>query len=448
MFVAGCPRVSADALKTPKTLADAQVDLKSWTFSVIPGAGIRAKRIWTPGGWSAIISTIQACTMWSGPPCATNIANWSSRVRDRDELSDLISDMVSELSALHTFVGGGDLRKAPDQIPVGIARRLTGARRDAQVAIASTIFIRPIPIAPTSFLRCCSPAPDSRTAMSSPPSMARACFRSAHPDELLRNQIGKQVLVAFHHKGQRRIARRHREARLYGQDADLRYSEWEYTRRKRVERKPATGRLVTSICVPWDPTTSINGKKNTRRSSTARRSSSTCATTAAATSIAGFSASLCERPGCTGSRARGLPYWNMQGAFRGPMIVLCDEITGSDGEAFAEGFRRLGLGKVIGTRTWGGEIWLSASNGLADQGIATAAEMGVYGPERQWLIEGHGVDPDIVVDNLPHATFEGQDAQLEAAIRALTEQIAQHPQPVPAPPAYPNKSFRAPTGSN
>ena len=63
------------------------------------------------------------------------------------------------------------------------------------------------------------------------------------------------------------------------------------------------------------------------------------------------------------------------------------------------------MGKVIGTRTWGGEIWLRGSNVQADNGIATAAEIGVYGPEGKWLIEGHGVDPDIVVDNLPHATF-------------------------------------------
>ncbi len=74
--------------------------------------------------------------------------------------------------------------------------------------------------------------------------------------------------------------------------------------------------------------------------------------------------------------------------------------------------------------------------------------MGVYGPERKWLIEGHGVDPDIVVDNLPHATFEGQDAQLDAAIHLMEDQIKQHPQPVPAPPPYPNKAFPAPKGTN
>ncbi len=78
---------------------------------------------------------------------------------------------------------------------------------------------------------------------------------------------------------------------------------------------------------------------------------------------------------------------------------------------------------MIGTRTWGGEIWLTSSNVLVDRGIATAAEFGVYGPEGAWLIEGHGVDPDIVVDNLPHATFNGEDAQLEAAIAHLQELI-------------------------
>ena len=98
---------------------------------------------------------------------------------------------------------------------------------------------------------------------------------------------------------------------------------------------------------------------------------------------------------------------------------------------------------MIGTRTWGGEIWLSSSNNLVDRGIATAAEMGVYGPERQWLIEGHGVDPDIVVDNEPHATFKGQDAQLDAAIAYLQGEIKAHPIPVPEAPPYPNKSLKA-----
>jgi tricorn protease len=135
------------------------------------------------------------------------------------------------------------------------------------------------------------------------------------------------------------------------------------------------------------------------------------------------------------------PTWNMQYAFRGHLVVLCDERTASDGEAFAEGFRRLGLGKVIGTRTWGGEIWLSTRPWLQDRGFASAAETGVYGPEGEWLIEGHGVDPDVVVDNTPRATFDGKDAQLDAAIKYLQEQIKLHPVEVPPAPKFPNKAF-------
>ena len=132
----------------------------------------------------------------------------------------------------------------------------------------------------------------------------------------------------------------------------------------------------------------------------------------------------------------------MPDAFRGHIAVLCDGVTASDGEAFAEGFRRFGMGKVIGTRTWGGEIWLSGSNRQADGGVATAAETGVYGPEGKWLIEGHGVDPDIMVENPPHATFLGADAQLQAAIDLLKQQIQQDPRPIPKAPPYPNKSFK------
>ncbi|MCX5762118.1 MAG: S41 family peptidase [Gemmatimonadetes bacterium] len=94
----------------------------------------------------------------------------------------------------------------------------------------------------------------------------------------------------------------------------------------------------------------------------------------------------------------------------------------------------------MGARTWGGEIWLSGTNTLSDGGVARAPMMGVYGPEGQWLIEQEGVKPDIVVENLPHATFNGQDAQLDAAIAYLKKKIAEDPRAVPAPPPYPKKA--------
>ena len=89
-----------------------------------------------------------------------------------------------------------------------------------------------------------------------------------------------------------------------------------------------------------------------------------------------------------------------------------------------------------------GEIWLSSNNFLVDRGIATAAETGVFGPEGEWLIEGRGVEPDIVVDNLPHATFNGGDAQLDSAIKHLQQLMKDRPIEPPKAPSYPDKSFK------
>ncbi len=70
--------------------------------------------------------------------------------------------------------------------------------------------------------------------------------------------------------------------------------------------------------------------------------------------------------------------------------------------------------------------------------------LGVYGPEREWLIENHGLEPDIVVENPPHTTFSGEDAQLNAAVRYLLDKIAEDPRAVPEPPPFPDKSFHHP----
>ena len=132
----------------------------------------------------------------------------------------------------------------------------------------------------------------------------------------------------------------------------------------------------------------------------------------------------------------------------GMTVPLTGDRTNSDAPAWTPDGRSSSSRRstssctVIGMRTWGGEIWLSSSNFLVDKGIATTAETGVYGPEGEWLIEGHGVQPDIVVDNLPAATFRGGDTQLDAAVRYLQGQIRDHPVPVPPPPAYPDKASK------
>jgi tricorn protease len=140
----------------------------------------------------------------------------------------------------------------------------------------------------------------------------------------------------------------------------------------------------------------------------------------------------------------GRPFANMQYAFNGHMVVLIDAFTISDGEAFSEGFRRIGLGPLIGTKTWGGGVWLRGHTRLMDGGLPRSPETGMFSPDGQWLVEGTGVLPDIEVDNLPHQAFRGKDAQLEAAIRYLQKKIKVNPPYKPKAPPYPDKSFEYP----
>jgi len=128
--------------------------------------------------------------------------------------------------------------------------------------------------------------------------------------------------------------------------------------------------------------------------------------------------------------------WDEQFAFRGHIVVLIDEKTSSDGEGFSRGVSELGLGKLVGTRTWGGGIWLSSDNVLVDGGIATAPEYGTYNGQFGWGlgIEQMGVNPDIVVDNNPRKTFDGTDEQLERAISVLKEWLEAEPIVMPKNP--------------
>jgi tricorn protease len=128
--------------------------------------------------------------------------------------------------------------------------------------------------------------------------------------------------------------------------------------------------------------------------------------------------------------------WNEQFAFRGHVVVLIDEKTSSDGEGFARGISELGLGKIVGTRTWGGGIWLSSDNRLVDNGITSAPEYGTYNNNFGWGIgiEQMGVEPDVKVDNNPRLAYDGEDQQLEIAINVLKQWINEDPILLPKNP--------------
>ena len=114
--------------------------------------------------------------------------------------------------------------------------------------------------------------------------------------------------------------------------------------------------------------------------------------------------------------------WPPAGNF-GPKVMLINGWSGSGGDAFPDYFRKTGLGPLIGTRTWGGLIGISGAPGLIDGGGITVPTFRMYNPDGTWFKEGHGVDPDILLPEDLTQGAQGKDNQLERAITEITEAL-------------------------
>jgi tricorn protease len=434
------------AMKTPKTLDDSKVDLSKWTFSVIPQEEYReafydAWRLHRDYFYDRHMHGVEWKTMRD--KCGEIL----NRVRDREELSDLLSGMVSELSALHTFVFGGDIRHGNDKIELASLGAVLEPDPQGAGYVVKHIYQadpdHPEKLSPLAKQGVDIAEGDTVVAIN-----GRELGTGTQPGDVLRDQAGKQVLLRVRPRAPANNKTTTRDVVVkpitLAQERDLRYGEWELTRRRMTEQ--SSGGTIGYVHLRAMGRGDINRWEEEFTPIYDRAGMVIDVRHNQGGNIDSWILGKLLRKAWMYWQPRtGVPSWNMQEAFRGHLVLLCDQWTASDGEAFSAGFHELGLGKTMGTRTWGGEIWLTGSNVLADNGVATAAELGVYTGKREWLIEGRGFEPDIVVDNLPHATFEGKDAQLEAALAHLKHLIEVDPRPVPKPPDYPDKSWHATT---
>ncbi len=435
-----------DAAPAPATLEkpDAAVDFAGISLAVAP---IDEWRQMTIDAWRMLRDYFYDRNMhgvqWRA--VLDKYLPWVERVRSREELSDLLSEMTGELSALHHFVNGGDLRRGNDRIMTATL----GAELIRDDAAGGWRVVS-IPVSDSDEVGVGVRSPlDEPTVNGKVGDVIRAIdgvstLSVQSPSVLLRSKAGRQTLLSVLSKGAEQphdVIVRPLSAE---QDAELRYRSWELTRRAAVDEmsngdfgyvhlRAMGGDDFTAFARDYYPVFNRKGLIVDVRSNRGGNIDSW------------ILSRLMRKAWMFWNQPAGRgPTWNMQFAFLGPIVVLCNESTASDGEAFSEGFKRLGLGQVIGTRTWGGEIWLSSSNRMVDGGIASAGENGVFDAKGVWLIEGHGVEPDIVVDNLPHATFLGDDAQLKAAIEHLKARNKEQSGIVPPVPPRPIKVPVAP----
>jgi len=125
----------------------------------------------------------------------------------------------------------------------------------------------------------------------------------------------------------------------------------------------------------------------------------------------------------------------------GPKVALLNHWSASDGDIFPYLFKLYGLGKLVGTRSWGGVRGIRGNWRMMDGGYITIPEDALYTPDRVWSVENHGVDPDVEVENMPADLLAGHDRQLETAVDLMLQAIAGKPAGLPPPPpllpAYP-----------
>jgi tricorn protease len=115
----------------------------------------------------------------------------------------------------------------------------------------------------------------------------------------------------------------------------------------------------------------------------------------------------------------------------GPIVALCNELAGSDGDIFSHAFKMMGLGPLIGKRTWGGVIGINMRNSLVDGGMTTQPEYSFWFQDIEWGLENYGTEPDIEVEIRPQDYVAGTDPQLERAITEILGALEADPPVVP-----------------
>ncbi len=123
----------------------------------------------------------------------------------------------------------------------------------------------------------------------------------------------------------------------------------------------------------------------------------------------------------------------------GPKVCLMNEFSASDGDIFPYRFKKAGMGRLIGKRSWGGVVGIRGTLPILDGGVLNRPEFAPYNMEGKWIMEGFGVEPDIVVDNDPAREYAGVDDQLNKGIEVILEELKTKDVNLPAIPPFPIK---------
>ncbi|WP_026852242.1 S41 family peptidase [Geothrix fermentans] len=351
----------------------------------------------------------------------------------REDVNFVIGELISELNASHAYRGGGD-QEMPARLGVGllgadfalengafrIKTILRGADWDAQTR--APLAQPGLKVKEGDYLLAVNRIPlDVRT----------------DPWAAFQGLAGKTVLLTVNDKpsleGARDVL-----VDTVANDYPLRYWAWIEANRKHVEK--VSGGRIGYIYVP---DTGIGGQNDLVRQFRGQWDKAGLIIDERFNSGGQIPDRFIEMLG-----RRTLNHWGVRDgkdwqwpaiAPSGAMAMLINGWSGSGGDLFPHYFRQAGLGPLIGRRTWGGLIGISGSPALIDGGGVTVPTFGIYSNEGKWIVEGHGVEPDIEVMDDPALLAQGRDPQLDRAIQEVEAAIRKQP-PATRKPVYPNRS--------
>ncbi|GAB3465331.1 S41 family peptidase [Actinophytocola sediminis] len=333
-------------------------------------------------------------------------------IASRGELSDLIWELHGELGTSHAYESGGEYRQRPEyaqgflgvdwQVSAGrwrIARILRGDPWDEQ---ATSPCNRPgTDIAPG----------DEVIAVNGQP------VGTIGPARLLVGQAGQEVELTVARDGTppRRVC-----VRALADESPARYRDW-------VEANRATADALSGGRVGYlhVPDMTLRGYGEFTRAFLTEHDREALVVDVRFNS-GGFASWLMLEKLARRRQGHETGRWSGRAPYppespRGPMVALTNEHAGSDGDIFSHVFTTLGLGPLVGKRTWGGVVATWPRHDLVDGTTTTQPEF-AYEFAGRWL-ENHGVEPDVVVDPAPHDHVDGVDHQLSAAIRLAMAQL-------------------------
>jgi tricorn protease len=403
------------------------IDLDRVKLSVRPGAEWRqmfreAWRLQREQFWDAGMTSLDWDSVYD------QYSPLVDRVATRAELSDLLWEMQGELGTSHAYEQGGAYRKSPQyrQGFLGVDWEVdpdTGSHRIARIYDGDVW-------SPRDSSPLARPGLDVRPGDEVVAINGIAVSRDRTPAALLVNQADQEVEVTVRRDGG---APRPLRVKPIATEQFARYREWVNANRALV-RERTQGR-VGYIHVPdmqsW-------GYAEFHRGLLREFDHEALIVDVRFNRGGHVSGLLLQRL----ARRRigyGFARWGQPEPYpdespRGPIVMLTNEAAGSDGDIVSHGFKQLGLGTLIGRRTWGGVIGIWPRHPLSDGTVTTQPEFAFAFDNVGWGVENYGTDPDIEVENRPQDYVRGVDAQLDRTIEEALAALERTPAHAPVAP--------------